>query len=453
MRIGRRAFLRLMGLGGGTAILAACDTSTPPGAGEPVTVVFWTPGGGGDFCAWFDTIAKDFRKSYPTIHMGPTQCGTGDQEFVEVLLARIAAGNPPDATILWTSPAALAARGSLQPLDDLMQTAQYAQVENWPPAVLASCRFQGKTYGLPVTAGSCGLWYNREMFEQRGIPADRDDFPKTWDELRRLSKEFTLWKGDQLEIAGFIPWHTAEDLPIWSALNGSQLYDAANRRYTLDAEPNVAMMTYAMEWLEQEYKGDFAKVMRSGNWEGHEIEGRQPVLMDQRQAMVLTYSWNISIPAYTQPMLRWDVARFPVGPGGHQAVAGYWPNWLVIPKGTRHVVQAFTWLDYLSGVGVKEWFRYFPDLPANRQVPRDLLPVALVAAKGEAFARDIMGFFREQLDAATPMWDSPVQDFATDQLKRALEQMLYKVAKPRDALAEAQKACQGALDKVFKTGA
>ena len=46
------------------------------------------------------------------------------------------------------------------------------------PAVLASCRFAGKTYGLPVTAGSCGLWYNRDMFEHKGIPAGRDDFPQ-----------------------------------------------------------------------------------------------------------------------------------------------------------------------------------------------------------------------------------------------------------------------------------
>jgi multiple sugar transport system substrate-binding protein len=451
--IDRRAFLRLIGFGGGTAILAACGTSTAPGVGEPVTVAFWTPGGGGDFCARFDTIAKDFHKDYPSIHIGPTQCGAGEQEFTEVLLARIAAGNPPDATILWTSPAALAARGSLQPLDDLMQTAQYAQVENWPPAVLASCRFQGKTYGLPVTAGSCGMWYNRDLFEQKGIPAGRDDFPKTWDELRRLSKELTFWKGDRLEIAGFIPWHIAEELPIWSALNGSQLYDAANRRYTLDAEPNVAMMIYAVEWLEQEYKGDFAKVTRSGNWEGYELEGRPPAILDQRQAMVLSYSWNMGTPAYTQSTYSWDMARFPVGPGGRQTVAGYWPNWLVIPKGARQLSQAFTWLDYLSGIGVKEWFRYFPDLPTNRHVPQDLLPAALVAGKGEVFAQDITNFFRDQLNAATPMWDSPIQDFATDQIKRALEQIMYKVAKPREALAEAQKACQEALDKVFKTGA
>src|SRR5206468_942648 len=67
----------------------------------------------------------------------------------EVLLARIAAGNPPDATVLWTSPTALAARGSLLPFDALMQKARYGQAENWPPAVLASCWFAGKTYGQP----------------------------------------------------------------------------------------------------------------------------------------------------------------------------------------------------------------------------------------------------------------------------------------------------------------
>jgi hypothetical protein len=106
----------------------------------------------------------------------------------------------------------------------------------------------------------------------------------------------------------------------------------------------------------------------------------------------------------------------------------------------------------MSGLGVQAWFRNVPDLPANLQVPRDLLPTALVDGKGKAFAQDIVDFFRAQLDSATPMWDSPVQDFATDQLRRALERIMYKVASPRDALGEAQKACQGALDKVLQAG-
>jgi multiple sugar transport system substrate-binding protein len=447
----RRAFLHWLGWGGGTACLAACGTASPPaGKGQKVTVSFWTPGGGGDFCMGLDAIARDFEQHYPHIAIAETQCGTDEQAFNEVLLARIAAGNPPDAALLWTSPAALAARGALLPLDALMQQSRYALAENWPPAVLASCRFAGKTYGLPVTAGSCGIWYNRDMFEHKGIPAGRDDFPRSWDELRRLSREFTVWKGDTLEVAGFIPWHTVEDLPVWSALNGSQLYDAANRKYTIDAEPNIAMMEYAVDWLNQEYRGDFARVTRSGNWEGYETEGRQPAFIDQRQAMFLTYSWNMGLTIFAQSASTWNIARLPIGPGGTKVVAGYWPNWLALPRGSRHVEQAVAWLDYMSGVGVQAWFRNFPDLPANLQVPRDLLPTVLVNGKGKAFAQDIMHFFRDQLDIATPMWDSPVQDFATDQLRRALEQIMHKVAMPRHALGEAQKACQGALDKVLQ---
>jgi ABC-type glycerol-3-phosphate transport system substrate-binding protein len=209
------------------------------------------------------------------------------------------------------------------------------------------------------------------------------------------------------------------------------------------------MMEYAVDWLNEEYKGDFAKVNRSGNWEGYEIEGRSPAFIDQRQAMFVTYSWNMGLKVHTHSTYQWDMARFPIGPSGTKTVAGYWPNWMVIPKGSRHVEQAFTWLDYMSGVGVQAWFRNFPDLPVNRKVPRDLLPTALVDGKGQEFARDIINFFRDQLDIATPMWDSPVQDLATDQIRRALEHIMHKVATPKRALTEAQQACQGALEKAL----
>ena len=91
----RRAFLRVARLGGGTAFLAACGTSSAPaGKGQKVTVTFWTPGGGGDFCTGLDAIARDFEQHHPHIAIAETQCGTGEQEFNEVLLARIAAGTP-----------------------------------------------------------------------------------------------------------------------------------------------------------------------------------------------------------------------------------------------------------------------------------------------------------------------------------------------------------------------
>jgi hypothetical protein len=67
------------------------------------------------------------------------------------------------------------------------------------------------------------------------------------------------------------------------------------------------------------------------------------------------------------------------------------------PQGSRHVEQAFAWLDYMSGVGVQPWFRNFPTCQRTEGAARSPA-TALVDGKGKAFAQDIMHFFRDQLD-------------------------------------------------------
>lgn len=470
-RLDRRSFLRLAGLAGlgsSAALLGACGgapqaapESSAGGASsggaapsaEKIALSFWTPGGSEEFCRGFDTIAQNYEKLNPNVDIGETQCGTGEEDFNEILLARISGGNPPDATILWTSPVAFGARGALEPLDDLMQTSQNSQLENWPAGVLASCQFQGKTYGLPVTSGSYGVFYNQELFEQRGIPADRASFPKTWDQLRKLSKEFTRWNGDTLEVAGFLPQFDAVTLTIWSALNGAQFYDAANTRHTIDAEPNIAMMQYLVDWLDEEYKGDYSKIAEAAGWDMDvDSDALQPAWQEGRLAMAINGSWAAGDLYEVEPVFtNWDVAILPVGPGGSTAVSGYWPNWLVIPKGSRQREEAFRYLDYMSVEGVKTWFATIPDLPVNTRVSGDLVMQRVAEKRGEAFAKDITTFFREQLAIATPMWTSPVQDFVNDQLIRAYEQIMSKAATPKDALAEAQQASQARLEEILRS--
>lgn len=493
-RINRRDFLRLTGVGGGAVLLAACGaspaapvteapttagaapttaaavptaaeaaaptaaeaapTTAPAASGSKLSLSFWTPGGSPQYCEGFGTIAQNYEKLHANIDIGDAQCGVGEQNFNEVLLARIAAGNPPDMTILWTSPAALGSRGSLEVLDELMASSQNSQKENWPEGVLASCVFGGKTYGLPTAAGTYGMFFNQDMFEKKGISTKREDFPKTWDELRRLSKEFTRWNGDTLETAGFIPFADQYTLPIWAALNGSQIYDAANTKYTIDAEANVAMMEWVVDWLNEEYKGNITQVNASGPWSLYtDSTGQPPAWQAGRLAMLSEGFWATGdMYQFDLTFQNWDAAPYPVGPNGTKTVSGYWPNWLVIPKGSSNVQEAFNYLDYIVVDGMKVWFNIVPDLPANRKVPKELVPSRVVEKRGQAFADNITAFFRGQLDIATPMWNSPVQDFANDQLGRALEQIINKAATPKDALAEAQSACQSELEKVLKGG-
>lgn len=472
-RLTRRAFLKLAGLGGGAAILAACTPSatptspagedsgsaTTPSAADLITMSFWTPGGSEVFCGGFNTIAANYHNLHPNIQITDAECYTGDQAFKEVLLANIAGGTPPDMTILWDSPVAFAARGVLTPLDEMMALSQYSQLANWPPGVLASCQFEGKTYGLPATAGSYGIFYNEELFESKGISSKREDFPKTWDELRRLSKEFTVWNGDTLESAGFIPWSNPDDLysmavelAIWSALNGGQLFDAQNLKFTLDSEQNIEMWQFAMDWWEEEYKGDLIKIRTAANWAGYgDSQGRPPSFQEGKLAMMTNGFW-FTADMYGSELKfeRWNVAQFPVGPSGKETKSGFWPNWLVIPAGSKQVQEAFNYLDYMTVEGLKTWFQNIPDTPANKLFPEGLLPQTVVEKRGDAFAQEIDTFFRGQRDIAAPMWDSPIHDFALDQIGRAAEQILSKAATPKDALAEAQSVCEAELQNVLK---
>lgn len=472
--ISRRRFLRLAGLGGGVALIGACAVpaapapapageatpasavpgSAPAAGAEPI--VFWTPGGSATYCQNFNLISKAFAEEYPGLTVADAQCGAGDQNFLEVLLARVAAGNPPDTTIIWDSPVSLAVRGALEPLDDLMQASKYSQADAWPPGVLASCQWQGKTYGLPTAAGTYAVYYNEALFESKGISPKREDFPKTWDELRRLSKEFTVWEGDTLKSVGFLPTTVdAVEMNVFSALNGSQFYDTANNRFTIDSEQNVEMMQYILDWLDEEYKGDINAVNNSANWGSYpDANGRPPEFQNGNMAMLSSGFW-VAGDMYGSEVKpeaeRWNVAQYPIGPSGSGTKSGYWPNWMVIPKGAKRREDAFKYMDYMSAVGILTWFEAIPDMPTNKNVDiNKLLPKKVAEMRGEEFARDVLMFFYKQLDVATPMWTSPVQNFANDQITRMLERVYTKQATPKEALTEAQQACQAELEKVMK---
>jgi ABC-type glycerol-3-phosphate transport system substrate-binding protein len=145
---------------------------------------------------------------------------------------------------------------------------------------------------------------------------------------------------------------------------------------------------------------------------------------------------------------KYNVASYPVGPGGTKAVSGYWPSWLVIPKGSAHPQEAFQWLDYLGSTGMELWNSITPILPTNKTISY-LQPAVTVQHMGMAFAQDATRFFHHQLDIAIPMWNSPIQGFANDQILKAIDRIMHKVAKPKDALGEAQRACQNQLQKVL----
>lgn len=445
--LSRRGFLK-----GSAALGAGLAMPRMALAQQEGQLLLWLPGGSDLFCKIHTGLLEKFSTG---AGLGPatTVCGLGqDTEFTQALIGSITAGTPPDISMLWDSPVSLGAQGAFMPLDDMMKGSKIS-IDTWPAGLLSSCQFKGVTYGLPVTAGVYSMWYNQELFEAKGIPSDRASFPKTWDEMRKLSKEFTVWDGDKLVSAGFMPNRVPETMVIWSALNGGGMFDEANLKYTIDSEQNVEMFNYFLDWMNEEYKGDFNLVDRSGNFlDGYPnaTTGMGPAFREGRQAGMQSGSWLLGdifadpVPTFT----RWNLAGNPVGPSGSKSVSGTWPNWFVIPVGSKNPQAAFDYLSYLAVEGSVEWYQQIPDVPTNSQVQRKA-PEGLVKNRGQEVADDITAFLGEQAAIVTPMWNSPVQSYYTDQIARATEKIYTKAASVKDALAEAQAATQAELERVL----
>jgi multiple sugar transport system substrate-binding protein len=461
--IGRRGFLRVAAIAGGAAVLAACGgspaaqpTAAPsaPDAAAPTSApAVVEPSGGQVTIEWFNRyttattqeviplMVGEFEKQYPNIKVNYQNPGNGEG-YVEALLARVAGGNPPDIATLYEPPVEFAARGSLLAIDDFMTSAATAKPDAFFAAPLKSCQWQGKTYGLASSAGAGAMYYNTAMFKEKGIPTDRESFPKTWDELKALSKEFVTEQGGSYETIGFAPFVGNSWLhPAWSAMNGGQIYDSASNTYKLNSDQNVQWLEYWVAWL------DFEALNTSGNWAGTYPDSG---FNQGRASMAAEGSWSSTdaeIP------FEWEVARFPVGPGGTKSATSFWPNWWALPKGTKHPAEAFLFIEFVATKGWETWYKAIMDTPAWNGFPSTVATTKLVDAVGAERAADVNKFFADYLNDAAEMWTSPVETFAQETINAAVDQVINKKKAAKDALAEAQDLCQAKLNETLKAGA
>jgi multiple sugar transport system substrate-binding protein len=445
----------MVGVSGGALVLAACGAApTAPGS-DPNANAPGSSSGGTTTIRWANRFTSEvtqeviplmvaaFEAQYPEIKVEYENPGVGEG-YEEALLAQIAAGDPPDVMICNTTPAEYAARGSLTDISDKMSSASVAKPEAFFTGPLASCQWQGRTYGLPSSAGAGAIFTNVAKFEEKGIPTDRDSFPKTWDELRALSREFTVIEGGNVVQAGFIPFIGNSWLyPVWSALNGGKIYDAASNTYMLDSDNNVEWLNYWLSWLDEEYGGNLEALNTAGTWADAYDDG---MFWAGNLASVHSGSWVVTD---AQIPFAFESVKFPSGPSGSGAsLTGFYPNWWAIPTGAKNVDEAFLFIEFVATTGWQTWYKFIMDTPSWRDFPPDVLTDRLVETVGEERARDYNNFFADYLNEAIPMWDSPIELFAQETIGNSISEVLNKVKDARTALGEAQQLCQTRLAEV-----
>ncbi len=449
-KMSRRDFLRLAGLVGAGAVLTACQPKATPAAEKPaeekpaeekpaaeeVTISWWnqfsTP-----LCQdMFPKIVNDFQSKNPGIKVEFEITGgpPGGGDYVEVLMARIAAGNPPDSITLWSPPSEFGARGALMAIDNLMASAAMAKADAFFEGPINSCMFKGATYGLPASAGAGSIFYNKAMLEEAGFSSARADFPTTWDGIWDMAMKFNKKDASgAVTQAGFVPWTQPWLRPVWSVLAGGQFFSGKDLKYFINSEENIALYEWYVKWLDEHFGGDIEAFNLAAAW--GDVYPDTAFNLGQA-AIDMSGAWA---PTDAAIPFEFDVAKFPVGPKGTKSVTGFWPNWFSMPKGVKNVNQGFLFTEYMCTEGWVRWYvEGTMDTPAWKAAPPDIYTKAVEDKFGTERAKDFHSFYFEYLNDTAEMWTSPIEGFASDTVGQAQDEILHKTKSVAQALTEAQ---------------
>ncbi|WP_231928120.1 extracellular solute-binding protein [Devriesea agamarum] len=144
--------------------------------------------------------------------------------------------------------------GYLRPLDEYVN-----QWEDWGKVIPASKKAvtgeDGHIYGVPVSTDTRAIWYNRELFQRAGLPANFA--PKTWQEIldaartlkQKLPDVTPLFlfsgkpQGEKASMQGF-------EMLLYGT--GSSLYNKETRKWVLGSQGFVDALSFVKTIFQQE---------------------------------------------------------------------------------------------------------------------------------------------------------------------------------------------------------
>ncbi|MFJ7724695.1 ABC transporter substrate-binding protein [Neobacillus sp. NPDC097160] len=134
-----------------------------------------------------DEIVKQFNEKYPNIKVKTELTPYG--QYFQKLETAATGGALPD--VLWMNGAHVVqyAEGKvILPLSDMAKKDNYS-LENYPKSLIDLYTVDGKVYGIPKDYDTTGLWYNKTIFDDAGVPYPDETWD--WSKLKVVAKQLT----------------------------------------------------------------------------------------------------------------------------------------------------------------------------------------------------------------------------------------------------------------------
>jgi len=325
-------------------LLAMLLGSVSASAQKVITFPSWMWGepGTGD---WFREGAATFEEQNPDCKVEPVLIPAGQYE--EKLLIDLAGGNAPSLAAVFTNMVPKLVRlGLLEPIDDYLAEADW--VDRVLP-VQEVAQYEGKTYGVVLTASPYGLIYNKKLLDAAGV-----DVPTTPEEMLEAARKVVEATG---EFGYGLPTSTADVLEAYIPLMTWAIGFGGD--FSKDGVP-TANDPKTVEGLE------FAKRFYDENLTPRGLDGPmiRKMFAEGKIAMIVDGPWAITYVREVNPDL-YPYIGYAVPPTPtHAAITG--GAFYVIPANAKYKDEAFKLLSvYHQPEMQQEWLERLLQIPGQ----------------------------------------------------------------------------------------
>ncbi|WP_422661184.1 ABC transporter substrate-binding protein [Paenibacillus sp. EC2-1] len=224
--------------------------------------------------------------------------------------------------------------GILAPLDDYIKDSNM-DVTGYG-SMYESYKYEGKVLSLPFRKSNWMLYYNKNLFDEKGVEYPSDDM--TWSEFRELAKKMTSGSGENKVYGAYLQqwpstWYMSAVQQGASVIDKdlTPFKDALQLRFDLEQDGSI------MKWSEQVTTGaHYNAAFQKGNI-----------------AMSMIGDWHVAQlrQGETEGAMKfdWDVVPIPHPEGVAKNTSLALPVTIMMNKKTKHAKEAFEFLKYMSG--------------------------------------------------------------------------------------------------------
>lgn len=398
-----------------------------------IQIEYWY-GLGGKLDESMQKIVKDFNNSQDKYEVKAIAQDDYDTTYKNLQAAISAKKTPALALLEPDKQYTLGSKDLLTDINEIASKDNDYNEDNYLNAFIEPGKQNGKLYAFPIYGTTQLLYYNTAAFKDAGIS---ENSLKTWSGLAEASSKLIKKDGEEISFYGWEPMKGPDNLVDAVLSNGGQILSEDKKQVLINSDEWVEVWDSFRKWIHED------KIMRihSGGQGWQYWNDTVADAMEQKTAGYTgsagdqgDLDFNI-LSAYEQPAFKDGKESKPVAEA----------RFLVIPKNVSDEEKqgAYEFIKYFTSAKVNaEWSIASGYIAVNKESPNDEAFKEYVSDKPYALVPTM------QAAHASQAFIDPTGGKINDALTIAADKVEIENIPAKEALDEAQKTAQKALDSI-----